>query len=165
MKPRAVVFDEPAAFPESSTPLSSSECEPPGTYSSVPLGESLLCRPAEQALVWFREAGHSHASRSIQDFPEAQHFWMGLVFLTSGSSSKIKDTPGRPVSRRCFCHGRQDKRSRVADEEVGPENAREEMVECVDVRPICDIVEGDFTSFVVQKDPDAARSLILEHRH
>lgn len=130
------------------------------------MGESLLCRPAEQALVCFGEAGHSHASPSIQDFPEAQHFSMGLVFLTSGSSSsKIKDTPGRPISRPCFCHGRQNKRSCITDEEVGPENAGEEMIECVDVRPICDIVEGDFTSFVVQKDPDAARSLILEHRH
>lgn len=124
-----------------------------------------LISPAEWALTWFVEAGTAPPPQSIQSLSEEQHFWVDLVFLTSGSNSKIKETPGSPVSRSCFCHGWQDKRSCVTDEEIGPENTGEEMVKCVDVRPICDIVEGDLAGFVVQKDPDATRSLILEHRH
>lgn len=88
-----------------------------------------------------------------------------LGMIMPNIRSRVKMTPGHPIFWLYICHRWQDKRNRVTDKKVGSENTREQLVECIDVRPICYIVKGDFTCFIVQKNPNAVRPFQVEERH
>lgn len=88
-----------------------------------------------------------------------------LGMIMSNIRSRVKMTPGCPIFWLHICHRWQGKRNRVTDEKVRSENTREQLVECVDVRPICYIVKGDFTCFIVQKNPNAVRPFQVEERY